>query len=93
MSYSNFTLNSVLKQFHLTLKDKQNLFTDTSDITPSEHLTTTLNYNLPLASEINTEKSRSEMIIAPILRKKILGILVRMITSLLSQEERENELQ
>lgn len=67
MSYSNFTLNSVLKQFHLSLKDKQNLFTDTSDITPSEYLTTTLNYNLPLASEINTEKSRSEMIIAPIL--------------------------
>lgn len=67
MSYSNFSLNSVLKQFQLTLKDKQNLFTDTSDITPSEYLTTTLNYNLPLASEINTEKSRSEMIIAPIL--------------------------
>lgn len=67
MSYSSFSLSSVLKQFNLTLKDKQTLFPQTSQIPPSEYLATTLNYNLPLASEINTEKSRSEMIISPIL--------------------------
>lgn len=67
MSYSNFSLNEAIKQFALTVKDKQDLFADITEIQPSEYLDITLKYNLPLATEINTEKSRSEMIIAPIL--------------------------
>lgn len=74
MPYSNFTLSSALKQFNLSLTDKNNLFSKIAEIQPSDYLEFTLNYNLPLASEINTEKARSEMIIAPILlevRRKV----------------------
>lgn len=67
MSYSNFTLNEAIKQFKLTVKDKQDLFADIAEIQPSEYLDVTLKYNFSIATEINTEKSRSEMIIAPIL--------------------------
>jgi hypothetical protein len=67
MPYSSFTLSTVIKQFSLIVKDKYDLFVGISEIQPSEYLASTLTYNLPLASEINTEKSRSEMIISPIL--------------------------
>lgn len=67
MPYSSFTLSTVIKQFSLIVKDKHDLFGNISEIQPSAYLESTLTYNLPLASEINTEKSRSEMIIAPVL--------------------------
>lgn len=67
MPYSHFSLNETIKQFNLAVKDKLDLFADIPEITPSEYLDVTLKYNLPLATEINTEKSRSEMIIAPVL--------------------------
>jgi hypothetical protein len=52
------------------------LFADTLEVQPSEFLQQTLKENLALALAINTEKARSEMIIAPILieiRKKMQG--------------------
>jgi len=67
MGYSNFSLGTVIKQFSLTLNDKHDLFADVPEIQISDYLNITLQYNLPLASEINTEKSRSEMLISPIL--------------------------
>lgn len=67
MAYSNFTLSDFIKQFGLILKDKNDLFADIPEVEYSEYLDFTLKYSLPLASEINTEKARSEMIITPIL--------------------------
>lgn len=67
MAYSDFKLKELVKQFSLILKDKNDLFAEVSPIQPSEYLEFTLKYNLPVAGEINTEKARSEMIIAPIL--------------------------
>lgn len=67
MLYSSFTLSTVIKQFSLIVKDKHDLFLGIDEIQPSAYLESTLTYNLPLASEINTEKSRSEMIITPVL--------------------------
>lgn len=67
MAYSNFSLGDLIKQFGLTLKDKNDLFAHIPEVEYSEYLNFTLNYNLRIASEINTEKSRSEMIIAPVL--------------------------
>ena len=67
MPYSNFSLSTVIKQFSLVLSNNHDLFADIPEIQLSEYLDFTLKYNLPLASEINTEKSRSEMIITPIL--------------------------
>lgn len=67
MAYSNFSLGDLIKQFGLTLKDKNDLFAHIPEVGYSEYLDLTLNYNLRIASEINTEKARSEMIITPIL--------------------------
>jgi hypothetical protein len=67
MAYSNFSLSETIKQFNLIVQDKQDLFAGIAEIQPSPYLEFTLNYNFSLATEINTEKSRSEMIIAPIL--------------------------
>lgn len=67
MAYSDFKLKEILKQFSLILKDKKDLFFEVSPVQPSDYLEFTLKYNLPVAGEINTEKARSEMIIAPIL--------------------------
>lgn len=67
MSYSDFTLETVRKKLHLTIDEKVDIFADVLELQPSDLLTNTLNYNLPLALAINTEKARSELIIAPIL--------------------------
>ena len=67
VAYSNFKLGDVIKQFGLILKDKNDLFSDIAEVEYSDYLDFTIRYNLPIAGEINTEKARSEMIIAPIL--------------------------
>ena len=67
MSYSDFSLSSVKKAFQLHLIEQIDLFMSTPDLNPSPFLTAILKDNLPIALASNTEKSRSEMIIAPIL--------------------------
>ncbi|MEB3335935.1 MAG: hypothetical protein VKJ46_00620, partial [Leptolyngbyaceae bacterium] len=67
MFYSDFTLESIKKKLHLTTAEQVDFFASTPEREPSAFLKETLNYNLPLALAINTEKSRSELIIAPIL--------------------------
>jgi hypothetical protein len=68
MSYSDFTtLDKVQTAFNLTLEENHNLFGTLEGITPSDYLQQTLTEYLPLATAINTEKSRSEFLIAPIL--------------------------
>ncbi|MCG5057020.1 MAG: hypothetical protein KA714_03170 [Limnoraphis sp. WC205] len=67
MSYSEFTLERVVKTFNLTLSEQVNLFVDIPEVECSSFLLQTLEYNVPLALAISTEKARSELIIAPIL--------------------------
>lgn len=68
MAYSDFTtLSKVRTTFNLTIDETTRLFPDVSPIEPSDYLKTTLNEFLPLANAINTEKARSELIIAPVL--------------------------
>lgn len=67
MSYSNFTLSKVKADFGIVTNEAQDLFTETKAIAPSELLTLTLKDQLPLASAINTEKARSELLVMPIL--------------------------
>ncbi|MBP0016631.1 MAG: hypothetical protein J7647_03635 [Cyanobacteria bacterium SBLK] len=68
MSYSNFTnLNIVQQEFNLILEEDRNLFADITEILPSDYLRQTLAEYLPLATAINTEKARSEFLLAPIL--------------------------
>ena len=67
MPYSSFTLESVLQTFHLEKADIQGLFSAIEPIEPSALLTTTLARNVPLATAIDTEKAKSEMIVANVL--------------------------
>ncbi len=67
MAYSDFSLAKVSKTFELKISDKINMFSTISELESSSFLTETLLYSVPLAISSNTEKARSEMIIAPIL--------------------------
>lgn len=67
MSYSQFTLDRVKTDFDLTIQEDQPLFTDLVELNPSPLLQQILQEYLPLALAINSEKARSEFIIAPIL--------------------------
>lgn len=67
MAYSNFTLAKVKENFGLTVDETQNLFADVPGVHPSELLTFTLAESIPIATAIDTEKARSEFIIAPVL--------------------------
>ncbi len=66
MSYSDFTLNQVLKTFALTEKPL-NLFPDRANVQISSWLQETLSISVQLALSSSSEKARSEFIVAPIL--------------------------
>ena len=67
MSYSEFSLDKAVKAFKLITSERVNLFAENAEVECSNILTQTLQYNVPLALAMNTEKARSELIIAPIL--------------------------
>ena len=67
MAYSDFKLKELVKQFNLNLQENQDLFANISEVESSEILKVALKENATLAVDINTEKARSELIIAPIL--------------------------
>jgi len=67
MSYSEFTFQSLRDNLALHLRQDASLFAHIEEVTISEYLQTTLQENVALALNINTEKARSEMIIAPML--------------------------
>lgn len=67
MAYSDFTLPDIKEKLGLTLNEKERLFPHIPPIDYSQHLQGTLDYNVPLAVLIHTEKARSELIVTPIL--------------------------
>ncbi|BAZ82299.1 hypothetical protein PN497_18380 [Sphaerospermopsis kisseleviana CS-549] len=67
MAYSDFKLQEVVNKFSLKIIEKVDLFANTPEKECSVILDTILKTNVPLALAINTEKARSEMIIAPVL--------------------------
>ncbi|WP_347242411.1 hypothetical protein [Nostoc sp. FACHB-888] len=67
MLYSDFTLDRVRKTFGLTISDKIYIFASVHEVECPPLLTEVLRENVPLPLASNTEKSRLEMIIAPIL--------------------------
>ena len=69
MAYSKFTIKSVKERLGVQIVENGSLFPPTQivPVTPSDYLKTTLTDYAPLALSINTEKSRSEWIIAPVL--------------------------
>ncbi|MCE2412833.1 hypothetical protein J4G07_02415 [Candidatus Poribacteria bacterium] len=67
MSYSNFTLESVLAAFQLKKVETAGTFSEIEPIVPSAYLTAGLAKKVPLAAAIGTEKARSELIVADVL--------------------------
>ena len=67
MPYNRFTLRKAQETFQLQIDETKDLFSTVAGVKTSDLLDLTLARNVSLALAINTEKSRSEMIIAPIL--------------------------
>ncbi|MEH1925871.1 hypothetical protein [Nostoc sp.] len=67
MAYSEFSLAKAKQDFSLSTLEKRNIFAGVSELTASNLLVETLSYNLDIALGSNSEKARSELIIAPIL--------------------------
>ncbi|MEQ9235435.1 hypothetical protein [Coleofasciculus sp. E2-BRE-01] len=68
MAYSDFkTLAHIRESFGLSLEEPDDLFAGIPELLPSEYLHKTLTENVSLATAINTEKARAELIITPVL--------------------------
>ena len=67
MAYSDFKLSELTRTFGLILDEGAELFASSVEVPVSGWLSETLRETLPLALAVNTEKVRSELIIAPIL--------------------------
>ena len=68
MSYSDFTsLTKIREAFNVSIDEVTDLFSTLEPLEPSAYLKQSLHEFVPLANAINTEKARSELIIAPIL--------------------------
>ena len=67
MSYSDFTLKKVKDELQLHLIEDVDLFFAIPEIQVNDFLLKILDYNVPLALAIGTEKARSELIIVNVL--------------------------
>jgi hypothetical protein len=67
MAYSDFTLAELKSNFQLIIDEDTNLFVDTPEKDLPSVLVNMLTRYLPLAVNVNTEKARSELVIAPVL--------------------------
>jgi hypothetical protein len=67
MAYSDFTLNDIKRQFHCSIDETTDVFAAVGEVEGSMWLQETLRETLPLALAVHTEKSRSELLITPIL--------------------------
>lgn len=66
MSYRDFTLEQLGKAFDLGIDESNDLFAHVEAVAPGDMLLNYLRRNVPLATAINTEKAKSELIIAPL---------------------------
>jgi hypothetical protein len=67
MAYSDFTLTELKQRFGLTVDEDTNLFADVQEVDLPSVLADLLARYLPLAVNLNTEKARSGLLIAPML--------------------------
>ncbi|RKU36006.1 hypothetical protein C6495_04385 [Candidatus Poribacteria bacterium] len=67
MAYSSFTLDKVIETFELDIVDSEELFGKVEPMVLGHHLNTALERKVQLAEAINTEKARSELIVAEVL--------------------------
>jgi hypothetical protein len=67
MAFSDFSLEDIEQRLGLSIQEAPDLFAGVAEVQPSPLLDSLLAVYRPLALAINTEKARSELLIAPIL--------------------------
>ena len=67
MAYSNFTLETVRETFQLETVQSIGIFSDIAPVSPRDHFISDLAKKVSVASAVNTEKARSELIVADVL--------------------------
>ncbi len=85
MAYIDFTLERVETELGVTIETVANLFGAIEPLEPSAWLVQTLERLMPLALRVNSEKARSEFIIAPVLGE--VQYQVQLAISLFSGKE------
>lgn len=94
MAYSDFDLRTAREQFGLTLREDIDLFAATPAVEVGRELGEFLRVWSPAAMAMNTEKARSEMIIAPILMEavRLSGYRVSLFSGLSLDVDRDRGL-
>ena len=94
MSYRDFSLKKVQDVFQLRIIEKLGIFSEVESHPISQYLSDTLQENVSLATSINTEKARSELIIAPILVeiRKIVDRKVSLFSGIEFNVDKEKDL-
>nr|VFJ50770.1 MAG: hypothetical protein BECKDK2373B_GA0170837_103026 [Candidatus Kentron sp. DK]VFJ52110.1 MAG: hypothetical protein BECKDK2373C_GA0170839_10354 [Candidatus Kentron sp. DK] len=94
MPYSSFTLKRVRDELDLELAERAGLFSNVEPRAISDHLRETLAENVSLAVAINTEKARSEFIIAPVLIeiRRMLDRTISLFSGIELNVDRERDL-
>ena len=94
MSYSDFTLEKVQQNFALNIIEDQNLFSGIAEVVISDLLQKNLEFKVPIALAINTEKARSELIISEILieLKRILNGQISLFSGVSLDVDKEHGL-
>ncbi len=94
MSYKDFTIKKTQEYFQIEIIEKTGIFSHLPETDISQHLSETLKENIPLASAINTEKARSELIISPILveLRKVFNHSISLFSGIEFNVEKEKEL-
>ena len=67
MSYSDFSIKQAQETFGLEIDENMGGFAGIEPVPVSDYFAVTLEENIPLAVSINTEKARSELLIANVL--------------------------
>ncbi|MCP5197386.1 MAG: hypothetical protein H6974_11475 [Gammaproteobacteria bacterium] len=94
MAYRDFSLKKIQDAFQMQLYESAQIFAEIQPHAISAYLAETLRENVPLAVSINTEKARSELIIAPILveLRKVLDRTVSLFSGIELTVDRAQDL-
>ena len=94
MAYNEFDLERVRRDFSVTMDDRADLFGGVPPMTVSPTTQSYFDESVPLAIEINTEKARSELIIAPILFevRRLMGRRIGFFSGIAFDVKRESGL-
>jgi hypothetical protein len=94
MTYSEFTLPRLQRWFGLDIQEADHLFADALPLPARPWLQEALLDQAPLAGELNTEKARSELIVAPVLMevRRHLGGRISLFSGVEFDVDKENGL-